>query len=284
MTHKLPAYFFLAVIAVIPMIRVLPDQVRPMVQSALFRAFRNPGEKAILAPDGQLFYKPDVRYLVEPLDLSQPRAAIQDFRRQLVERNIRLIVVAVPVKANLDQPAPASDIDLLPILRNRYLRYDTHWTCEGAQLAAQAVADRLREFTGTTAYSSRPVTVDRKGDIVRMMDSPTLERYLPPEHVPCMEVQGYHDDPDSPILVLGDSFLRIYQTDAPRNAGFIAHLAKELKTPLATIVNDGGASTLVRQELARRPQLLKNKKVVIWQFVERDLKFGIEGWQRVSVP
>ena len=52
---------------------------------------------------------------------------------------------------------------------------------------------------------------------------------------------------------------------------------------LPSIVNDGGASTLVRQELARRPALLLNKKLVIWEFAERDIRFGTEGWQIVPL-
>jgi len=84
-------------------------------------------------------------------------------------------------------------------------------------------------------------------------------------------------------LILGDSFSRIYQTDAPRSAGFISHLAKELNTPLSSIVSDGGASTLVRETLARRSGVLKGKKLVIWEFVERDLRFGAEGWKRISL-
>ena len=67
-------------------------------------------------------------------------------------------------------------------------------------------------------------------------------------------------------------------------AGFIAHLARELKQPLASVVNDGGASTLVRQELHRRPALLENKRVVVWEFVERDIRLGMEGWQTVPLP
>jgi hypothetical protein len=84
-------------------------------------------------------------------------------------------------------------------------------------------------------------------------------------------------------FVLADSFLRMYQQDEPRSAGFIAHLAKELKQPLASLVNDGGASTLVRQELHRRPELLKHKRVVVWEFVERDIRLGTEGWQHVPL-
>jgi hypothetical protein len=83
--------------------------------------------------------------------------------------------------------------------------------------------------------------------------------------------------------VLGDSFSRIYQTDAPRSAGWISHLARELSQPLASIVNDGGASTLVRQTLARKQNVLRNKKLVVWEFVERDFRYGAEGWKEVDL-
>ena len=83
---------------------------------------------------------------------------------------------------------------------------------------------------------------------------------------------------------MGDSFARIYQTDEPGSAGLAAHLAHQLAMPLTTIVNDGGASTLVRQQLVRQSELLEGKKLVIWEFVERDLRFGLEGWQEVTLP
>jgi len=86
------------------------------------------------------------------------------------------------------------------------------------------------------------------------------------------------------VLVLGDSFLRIYERDAPGGAGFVPHLARQLGRPVAGIINDGGASTLVRQELFRRPRLLARAKVVVWEFVERDIRLGTEGWQNVPLP
>ena len=86
----------------------------------------------------------------------------------------------------------------------------------------------------------------------------------------------------SEILILGDSFSRIYQTDSPVNAGWIAHFAKNMKRPVASIVSDGGASTLVREKLARKAGVLKGKKLLIWEFVERDLRFGAEGWKDVD--
>ena len=64
----------------------------------------------------------------------------------------------------------------------------------------------------------------------------------------------------------------------------MAHLSRDLKQPIASIINDGGASSLVRQELNRRAYLLANKKVVIWEFVERDIRLGTEGWQKIRLP
>jgi hypothetical protein len=96
--------------------------------------------------------------------------------------------------------------------------------------------------------------------------------------------QPYADVAAAEVLVLGDSFLRIYGRNEPGAAGFVAHLARELKQPLTSLVSDGGASTLVRQELHRRPALLKNKRVVVWEFVERDLRRGAEGWQPAPLP
>jgi hypothetical protein len=155
------------------------------------------------------------------------------------------------------------------------------------------VAARLEELRwvpqGSVDYDVRPVVASRRSDIARMTRVPLIEASYPPEDVGTRQVYEkatgamYRDDPFASVLVLGDSFLRIYQTDEPRAAGFIAHLARRLRQPVASVVNDGGASTLVRQELARRPQLLQGKSVVIWEFVERDIRFGTEGWKPVPL-
>ncbi len=262
-------------------------------------------------------------------DASDPLPAIVAFRDALAERGIALLMVPAPGKASaypdrlsarvartgadvhghartfmdrLDE-AGVAYIDLFDLFDAArkdanapplYLAQDTHWSPEGLRRAATAVANRVLSEgwieRGTTAFEERPVTVQRQGDVLRMMDSPHITAAFEPQSVECTQIidpatgEPYTDDPDSPVLVLGDSFLRIYEHDEPGSAGFIAHLARELNRPLASIVNDGGASTLVRQELQRKPELLQGKKLVIWEFVERDLRFGMEGWQIVSLP
>lgn len=179
-----------------------------------------------------------------------------------------------------------------------YLRDDTHWTLRGLQVAAHEVATALKK-SGWLDSTQSPISyrvqncqVPRKGDIVVMSKLPeaqfgSYKITFTEETTACQQVFvdsiPYKDDfRNSQILILGDSFSRIYQTDAPLNAGWIAHLAKELQMPLASLVSDGGASTLVREKLARKPGVLRGKKVVVWEFVERDYRFGDNGWKQVT--
>ncbi len=177
--------------------------------------------------------------------------------------------------------------------RRLYLAQDSHWSPAGARVAAGAVAQRVLDGgfvnRGDLDYVEHSVTILRHGDLVEVLQVQQIERAIEPESLACLQVvqadtrTPYGDRPESEVLILGDSFLRIYGRDEPGAAGFIAHLARELGQPLTSIVNDGGASTLVRQELARRPRLLFNKRLVIWEFAERDIRFGTEGWQIVPL-
>ena len=254
-------------------------------------------------------------------------AAIRSLSDQLAERGIQLLVLPVPGKASIypdrlrlrgeELPSPPNHhtrqlvdelrndgievLDLTAIFAQArgapgepdlYLTQDTHWSPHGVRNAARMVASRLLALgwieRGTTDYTLASVPIQRHGDIVRMMQSPPLERLLPTEEVSTQVVRDengepYADTSDSQVLILGDSFLRIYEEHEPGSAGLRAHLAREIGFPLTSIVNAGGASTLVRQQLSRTPELLEGKRVVIWEFIERDIRFGVEGWQEVNL-
>ncbi len=317
---------------------VYATAVRPWVQSLLFMALRDPGEKALLGRDGWLFYTPDVRYLVEnkpaesDTEPENPVLAITTFSRQLSQRGIHLIVLPMPGKPSVYpdelthrahmhdhdfvsptrelisslQTAGVETMDLyetflslrqqhrLDAVEPYYLAQDTHWSGTAVRIIAHVVARRLLDLgwaqTGSTEYTVNSMYLRRRGDIIRMASVPSLTQTFPAEEVHCFQVFDketrnlYKDDARSAILLLGDSFFRMYETDEPTSAGFIAHLARELRTPLTSIVNDGGASTLVRQQLSRRSDLLRGKKLVIWEFVERDIRFGTDGWKYVPLP
>jgi hypothetical protein len=175
-----------------------------------------------------------------------------------------------------------------------YLEQDSHWTPAGMKLAMTAVAARILErgwlAPGTIRYYARPAPVQELGDIVRMLRSPPIEARLTRQDIRTEQVVRrntgalFADDPSPEVLVLGDSFLRVFERDPPGQAGFVAHLALALGCPVGSIISDGGASTLVRQDLYRRPKLLARARVVVWEFVERDIRLGTEGWQIVPLP
>jgi hypothetical protein len=256
-----------------------------------------------------------------------PAVAIVDFAEQLRRRGIQLILVPVPAKPAIAperlrrglSPSLALSIhtrrfmdelrgrgidvfDLFtPFVREQkehpdhprlYLAADTHWTGDGARLAASLLAEHVRVLVGPDAlapkrsYRREVVTVARRPDIPRMSRLPGEATAFPPEHTIAYRIfdeegEPYADSDEAQILLLGDSFSRIYQTDEPEAAGLIANLAYEMHTPLSSIVNDGGASTLVRQELVRNLEILDGKRIVIWAFAERDLRFGMKGWEKI---
>jgi hypothetical protein len=215
-----------------------------------------------------------------------------------------------------------------------YLAQDTHWTPEGARLAAETVAEKLRSLgwapQPTVDFHSKQVLVKRYGDVLEMIQARGNQGKLPAEEVEGDQIvdnagglltssqserPGTYRYPGGAVsvLVLGDSFCRIYQEREPRSlgeivgasqdaesgdnrgdggptrllpgsAGFPSSLAFALHAPLDFIVSDGGASTDVRRSLATNPEILEGKKVVVWEFVERDIQLGKAGWVDVALP
>ena len=172
-----------------------------------------------------------------------------------------------------------------------YLDDDTHWTPRGAELAAGEIAKKVNAMVDagqvnigepSMDYVVSDSLADRMGDIGEMSGLNKFNVFKA-QQVTGHVVSPFKDDfRKSKILILGDSFSRIYQTDSPVNAGWIAHFAKNISRPVSSIVSDGGASTLVREKLARKAGVLKGKNLLIWEFVERDLRFGAEGWKTIE--
>ncbi|MBQ7081346.1 MAG: hypothetical protein IJM92_17135 [Fibrobacter sp.] len=150
----------------------------------------------------------------------------------------------------------------------------------GHVVSQQNIKDRTEKLPMDTACVAAAKNACKKSDSCFIAQSALCERDTVLYDT---TITPFKDDfRKSEILILGDSFSRIYQTDSPVNAGWIAHFAKNMNRPVASIVSDGGASTLVREKLARKSSVLKGKKLLIWEFVERDLRFGAEGWKDVE--
>jgi hypothetical protein len=358
--------------------------IRPRVQESLACLLGDLGSKGLTGRDGWVFYRPGVRYLVEPArpaGAPGPRSAeavraILRFRGQLRERGIHLLVVPVPGKASVypemvsrraagaghafRSPTEAvlaelrghavETVDLFAAFRRErgyrpgltgalYLAQDTHWTPAGAAIAAGEVARRLQQLNWAPSpnrqYRTLRVRVARRGDVLEMLRAHGLTGLASEEVVHCEQVLDpsaglmvpgggrpsgtYSNDhlkdtaSQASVLVLGDSFCRIYQTPEPRSlgrvlagnaatrpvssargvttrkllpgsAGFCSLLARELGAAVDYVYSDGGAATAVRMKLSTNAEILENKRVVVWEFAERDLGLGGEGWQDVPLP
>jgi hypothetical protein len=170
-----------------------------------------------------------------------------------------------------------------------YLATDTHWTPRGAALAARIVAERLRQGAFAPAERPEPCAAQRlaeqsvevRGDLARFdrtnPEPPAEVVLLRPVDRPRRDAADF-GRPD--ILVLGDSHLAIWR-DPP--SGFVDHLELELCRPVDEVSVQAGSATASRQRLARQPELLAGKRIVVWVISSRLLVSG-PPWLPVAIP
>jgi alginate O-acetyltransferase complex protein AlgJ len=167
---------------------------------------------------------------------------------------------------------------------------DTHWTARGLELAARLVGERVKRYpwyagiaAHRRAYGTKDESFSRHGDLHSRLPEPERAKYQPEtlvgHQVLAPDGALYEDDPDSPIVVLGDSFTGVYQLMDCEHAGISAHLAKEIGYPVDLLMSYGGGPN-VREKLVKRGlDKLGDKKLVIWMMTARDLHDHVEGWQ-----
>ncbi len=240
-----------------------------------------------------------------------PLEVIDGFARQLEERGIELVIVPVPTKPMLcrsglrlkaegeatghyrDVLAALSGkgieaIDVMPVLgslpeSSRFLKHDTHWTPGAMTLVAEAVAAEVIAKVGVLSDASLELDwmaakKTHSGDLAGMLDRSGDAGQVVELSIPRGAIT---DDADSPVVLLGDSFVNIYdepglgfggEEDVKLKAGFAAHLSAFLKRPIQTFAINGDGATAVRRELASLPdKVVRSKKVVVWVLSARDL-------------
>jgi hypothetical protein len=260
--------------------------------------------------------------------LKPAREWVLQFAADLKQRGIPLLLVPLPVKPMLypeqllnkvpDAPLYHPDqlafydelrragIDVLDLsqplydLKKRFplfLKQDTHWTPEAMKKAASLVADHLKKTHPNLIQKDETPRIDARvrdrqslGDLVQLLDLPHPESRFKPEPAQIVSIYGFDPDRNSPIALLGDSFVNIYtdptlgfadpaaaDQDSPplMNAGFAYQLALYLGRPLDVIAKNGAGTTATRKELAARPDdEVRAKKLVIWVLAARDLIYS----------
>jgi alginate O-acetyltransferase complex protein AlgJ len=176
-----------------------------------------------------------------------------------------------------------------------YLATDTHWRPETMQRVAEALAAFVQEQAALPALTPAGYAAERRearqaGDTAAMLDLPEGQTLYPPERVPLRFIVDREGNPwrssrDADVLLLGDSFANIYSLATMgwgEAAGLGEQLSFALQRPVDRIIQNDQGAHATRSLLARDPDRLTGKRVVIWQFAARELAFG--DWKVIEMP
>ncbi len=94
--------------------------------------------------------------------------------------------------------------------------------------------------------------------------------------------EPYDDDPDSPVVVLGDSFTGVLELTDCEHAGVSAHIAKAIGAPLDLVMSYGGGPNVRHKLMRRGDDGLASKRLVIWMMTARDLYNYWEDWEPLA--
>lgn len=236
---------------------------------------------------------------------------VAEVRDRLAEQHTMLVVVVVPMKAafysdRLPVSKPVSDsiknryayvmtglqaarisnVDTLSVLRtleqneqNAFFRTDYHWTAQGAEATAEAIAELIRQnvrfnkdATGGSLLGEW-VNVRRYGDLAtRFMTAEQrmkLRRDVFRVRAPPKEDLSLLDDGPAEIHLVGNSFFQPY-------LGFPQKLSRSIGRPVSLTWkpgNFGPWATLL--EYLESDMYRQNKpKVIVWQFNEPRMEAG----------
>jgi alginate O-acetyltransferase complex protein AlgJ len=162
-----------------------------------------------------------------------------------------------------------------------------------ARQLAETVRKTVALDVRTEKFSRREIKVVNRGDIDAMLRLPEEWEPYSREEVTIHPVLTrsatlWQPSDRAEVLLLGDSFSNIFSLAGMgwgEGAGLGEQLSYYLDRPVDVLLqNDGGAHAtreLLSRELARGRDRLAGKKVVIWQFADRELSSG--DWKMLSL-
>jgi alginate O-acetyltransferase complex protein AlgJ len=237
-------------------------------------------------------------------------ALIRGVQRQLEERDIQLLLAIVPAKTRLypehtgsHRPsalqrslyprfhravrnAGIAAPDLLAPLQAAkdeapmFLRTDTHWTPEGADVTAKALSEVVRSAMQLRGEPQQFVTETvetrtHQGDLTRFLPlAPLFESLMPQadrlQQRETHAAEGGGDDlfgdSDLPVTLVGTS----YSANPAWN--FAGALREHLQRDLANHAEEGGGPLVPMLKYLQSDELKNNPpQLVIWEFPERYL-------------
>ena len=175
-----------------------------------------------------------------------------------------------------------------------FCKTDTHWSGLGCVLAAQTIKEKIREKLAAQPgknYAAEWKETTIKGDLVEIGGSKI--KNVEPEKIAIRTITdketgaAINPDPDSPLLIMGDSHTLVFHDFLAEKSGLLDQLAYEIGFAPDLIGTRGSGSTSVRISLYRRarkdPGYLAKKKVMVWCLAAREFTESDQGWDKVPV-
>ena len=164
-----------------------------------------------------------------------------------------------------------------------YCRTDTHWSSSGCVVAARQIAETIRERNWFSSLESTPESYRSQWLSSSIHGNLTSERaeLTDREEIQLRAVsregptglKTVSTDPDSPIILLGDSHTLVFHTGGSMHAtgsGLADQLAAELGLSVDLIAVEGPSATASRGKLLNRAKndsaYWQTKRLVIWCF------------------
>ncbi|CAI8798874.1 MULTISPECIES: alginate O-acetyltransferase [Pseudomonas] len=291
------------------------------IWAALDYKLFNEGRKGVvLGRDQWLYSDEEFNPIVnEELNLQGNYALVEGVRQKLKEQGVTLVMAIVPAKARL-YPEHLGDVkpssihanlyqdfharvaadkilapDLLGPLQQAkqggqqvFLRTDTHWTPEGAQVAAENLAKAIAERAPLNGEPQRFVTepaekITHKGDLRQFLPLDPLFENLMPAQEPLVKrnTREADDQPAGddalfadaqvPVALIGTSY------SANPNWNFVGALKQALHSDVVNYAEDGHGPILPMLSYLKS-DAFKNSppQVLIWEFPERYLPVNNE--------
>ncbi|HEY0707478.1 MAG TPA: hypothetical protein VGG33_11810, partial [Polyangia bacterium] len=171
-----------------------------------------------------------------------------------------------------------------------FQKQDTHWTPRGMAIAAQAISERIKQYpwaseltASAKAFTEKDAPFKRYGDLHSRLRDAEKKKYKPEELVGHQVVgpdgQLYVDDPDSTVVILGDSFTGVLGLTDCEHAGVSAHIAKHIGNPVDLVMSYGGGPNVRHKLMRRGVEGLAGKRLVVWIMTARDLYNYWESWE-----
>ncbi|EPL06230.1 alginate O-acetyltransferase [Pseudomonas sp. CF161] len=285
-----------------------------------FKLFNEGRPGVVLGRDQWLYSDEEFNPIVnEELNLQGNYALVEGVRQTLKAKGVKLVMAIVPAKVRLYpehlgdvQPASihanlyqdfharvAADKILAPDLlgplqqakqrgEQVFLRTDTHWTPNGAEIAARQLAKAIAEKAPLSGQPQRFVTeaeqtVEHKGDLRLFLPlDPLFENLMPAQEPLQKRVTRAADDQPAaddalfadnqvPVALIGTSY------SANPNWNFVGALKQALHSDVVNYAEDGHGPILPMLSYLKSDAFKNDPpQVLIWEFPERYLPVNNE--------